>query len=705
VSDPTTQRQTPGDGPSTPAPPGEPARFGPWRREVCSFLELLALTGIALTQPALDILRRNPAIFITRDTSGTQLIVLTIGLVLVAPLLLWGLEVLVGLVFPQLRRPTHLVLLGGVLTVIGVEVLKKQTELGSTWLVVGALVIGVAGALLVMRFDVLQLWLRFLAVAPFVFAVLFLVSAPVAKVVFDPSPAAATDVDVKNPERVVMVVLDEFPTQSLLDGNGNIDATLFPNFARLAGDSTWYRNSTTVAPETEQAVPAIVTGQLPQSAHEVPVATSYPDNLFTLLGDTYEMNVHERITRLCPESLCPESTRDVARAQGGLRKLVRETLDLWADDASPKRQPEELNLGKIADPNLRALGTGRDFVASLQPSDRPKLDFLHVLLPHQAWHYVGSGQDYLQTGVAPGLAFYAWSTPWSALSGKQRHLLQLQATDRMLGEILDRLEEIGVYDDSLFVLTADHGVAFRAEESFRGVSEDNYPDIMWTPLFVKEPRQAGGRVDDRPVKSVDLVPTIADILEAPIPWDVDGHSTLGPRQPDDPEIFEWDLNPLKPPPGEKYAPVDGKKGLAEVERHQAWPPAADPRLRLYRIGEYGDLVGRPAAPLVAAGDAPSAALDQPQLYRRVVRTARTAPWLYVSGHVATPERGRPLAIAVNGVVAGLSETALDPGVANRTQFWGMLAPDAFVDGDNTVELYAIEGPADAPRLVPVRRTR
>lgn len=708
VPDPTTERDQAGqDAPDAPngSAPG-PARFGPWRSEIRAFLELLALTGIALTQPALDILRRNPAIFVTQGTSKTQLIILTLGMVLVAPMLLWGAEVVAGLVFPAARRFVHLVLIGIVVAVIGVEVLKKQTSLASAALVVGGLFAGALAAFLVMRFSVVGLWLRYLAIAPVVFAILFLLSKPVATAVFDASPVAVKGVKVGNPKRVVMVVMDEFATDSLLDGTGKIDETLFPNFAAFAGGSTWYRNDTTVAPYTEEAVPAIMTGKLPQDPGAVPVASSYPKSIFTLLGSTYRMNVQERITRLCPPSLCPASLRDRARTAGGLRRLTRETLNLWADDASPERQPTQLNLGKIADPNLRAFATGRQFVQSLRPTDQPQLDFLHILLPHQAWHYLGTGQDYLQTAVAPGLPFYAWTTPWAAMSGKQRHLLQLQAADTLLGQIIAKLKQIGAYDDSLVVLTADHGVSFRANDSFRGVSAENYPQIMWTPLFIKAPGQAGGAVDDRQVRSVDVLPTIAAYLDTKIPWKVDGRSVLGPPKPDGPrEVFEWDLNILKPPAGEKYIKVDGQKGFAAVMAGRAWDASGDPRLRLYRMGRYGALVGQRAAPLAAAGAGPSGSLDHPELLKNVRVGSKLVPWVYVSGRIATPTAGQAIAVAVNGVVAGLAETDAEPGVTESTRFWGLLAPEAFLDGTNTVALYLVDGPATAPRLTPVRRTR
>jgi hypothetical protein len=55
---------------------------------------------------------------------------------------------------------------------------------------------------------------------------------------------------------------------------------------------------------------------------------------------------------------------------------------------------------------------------------------------------------------APSLGkFYAsWLNEFTAASGRQRHRLQLQATDEMIGRMIAKLKRIGEYDDSL---TAD----------------------------------------------------------------------------------------------------------------------------------------------------------------------------------------------------------------------------------------------------------
>ena len=98
-----------------------------------------------------------------------------------------------------------------------------------------------------------------LGAAPaFHFKTIYQAGAGATPVLLGSGGGEAADVRVGNPKRVVFVVFDELPTESLLDGSGRVDAELFPNFARLAATSTWYRNESTVAPYTQTAVPAIV---------------------------------------------------------------------------------------------------------------------------------------------------------------------------------------------------------------------------------------------------------------------------------------------------------------------------------------------------------------------------------------------------------------------------------------------------------------
>ena len=118
----------------------------------------------------------------------------------------------------------------------------------------------------------------------------------------------------------------------------------------------------------------------------------------------------------------------------------------------------------------------------------------------------------------------------------ERHLLQVGYVDLVLGRIISRLRETGLWKTSLMIVTADHGISFRPGEPVRKVDADNIADIAPVPLFVKEPGQQTGVVDDRSARTIDIVPTIADVLGIHAPWEFDGRSLLLRNRPYPSEI-------------------------------------------------------------------------------------------------------------------------------------------------------------------------
>ena len=154
------------------------------------------------------------------------------------------------------------------------------------------------------------------------------------------------------------------------------------------------------------------------------------------------------------------------------------------------------------------------------------LAYSHLLLAARAVEVPPLGARVRLHGMDGWLASEHWDDdPWPVLQGYQRHLLQLEYTDRQLGRLLRRLERRGLWDRALVVVVADHGVSFRAGEGRRPVTADNLADIVNVPMFVKLPGQRRGRVDDRP-RAVDLLPTIAEVLGIRLPWETDGTSLL-----------------------------------------------------------------------------------------------------------------------------------------------------------------------------------
>ena len=204
---------------------------------------------------------------------------------------------------------------------------------------------------------------------------------------------------------VVLMVFDALPTGLLLDGQGAIDPELYPNLAELAGTSTWYRNNTTVAPATIEAVPAILSGRLGDVTTS-PVAGRYPHNVFTMLGGSYDIHALEPITGLCPVSQCPVA------AGSPLPDLLGDARTVWNTQMGTGTAEEFFVPGAFDDRYGRVEEwiDAQDFAAGA----RPDAYVMHVLLPHDGWEYLPDGERYGASMPATGL----WGGHWGA--GRRR---------------------------------------------------------------------------------------------------------------------------------------------------------------------------------------------------------------------------------------------------------------------------------------------
>jgi arylsulfatase A-like enzyme/Flp pilus assembly protein TadD len=130
----------------------------------------------------------------------------------------------------------------------------------------------------------------------------------------------------------------------------------------------------------------------------------------------------------------------------------------------------------------------------------------------------------LDEGVLPqrdGLATFEAADQWIKSQTGQRYFLFLQvdarSADAVVGRLLEELKRTKRYNDSTIVLTADYG-----DPSSGTTLDDN---SLHVPLIVKQPGEAGaGRRVPQPVQHIDLLPTLLDVVRAPMPSDLRGRS-------------------------------------------------------------------------------------------------------------------------------------------------------------------------------------
>ncbi len=123
---------------------------------------------------------------------------------------------------------------------------------------------------------------------------------------------------------------------------------------------------------------------------------------------------------------------------------------------------------------------------------------------------------------------------------ERQHLINLYdaeiaLVDSWIKEVLDKIKELGLWENTMVVLNADHGEAFGEHNRYYH-GHTLYEEEVRVPLIVKPPRSAvDGKVITGPVRNLDIMPTILDYCRIVPPRDLNGQS-LRP-------FIETDLSP------------------------------------------------------------------------------------------------------------------------------------------------------------------
>jgi glucan phosphoethanolaminetransferase (alkaline phosphatase superfamily) len=113
-----------------------------------------------------------------------------------------------------------------------------------------------------------------------------------------------------------------------------------------------------------------------------------------------------------------------------------------------------------------------------------------------------------------------------------RYLNIVHAADRQLGLLFAALRERGIADDTIVVITGDHGEGFRDPHDQRGHGFTIYQEDVNVPLIIWNPRlfSPGKRLTEV-CGHIDLNPTIADLLGVSPSREWQGYSLFDPRRP------------------------------------------------------------------------------------------------------------------------------------------------------------------------------
>lgn len=606
-----------------------------------------------------------------------------------------------------------------------------------------AAVSGVGLAVAASRVPVVRTGLQVLGGISIVFVALFAIASPTSDLVWATEATAVDGLAIDDPAPVIVLVFDELPLASIIDAEGNINAGLYPNYARLAEDGTWFRNSWTTSATTTRSVPIALSGF---ATGGVPSSIGWPENIFTLLGDRYSVNAYEPATRLCPTSVCDESQPDPTREETASATFTSSLKDLavvYGHQALPGTLADDLpsidnSWGNFGDDdtlapsepvteatapedqeihdrmeedvldewrNLEGRGPGsqmaamREVIDSIDGDETEALYVAHSVFPHAPWR-VMPDTTVADRGFTMETDGGSWADDEELLRGSyQGQLLQIGATDTIIGELIDKLETEGIWDEAIVVVLADHGASFEAGAERRKWNGSNEDALYRTPLIIKAPGHANGDVSDVNARLEDVVPTIAAALGVDVDWEFDGRDLFGNAPPPDGREMNWydewhDADPT----------VDG---LFETAAENALlVPQGDDWSDVVALGRSGYLVGTPVASTRVAAKTgvvwtlePDARHGDTDPYANV-ETASLPPAI-VRGHLELPADSAPpteVVLAVNGTLSGVA-AYLRESEPGRWTFEAVMDWRLLSDGANEVEVFiANPGQGDGVQL-------
>ena len=667
-----------------------------WHVALRRFVTYLALATIAVSQPLLDLYGTNLTVFSAAKVGRLEIGVFIVLVMLVPAVLATSVDRFSVRFGPVVHRSVEVTIAFLFLFVFGM-VLFRWLNVERDYLVYPA---SVAFALLLTRLYVaresLRQWVSWLSiVAVAVLATFVLQAQPIlfpGSTMFADASVGRTDIP------VFMVIMDEAPLYALLGTDGHFNAKRFPNFAALADETTWYRDNTAISNFTHQAVPGIMASKIPEQ-DDSPFLALHPRNIFTLLGDKMDVDAVEPVTSLCPSDVCSNTEEATGFSGSRLWSFLKDALVVYGQRTLPyysrralpdtehgwggfgaveSRFVEQLKTGALGQANAIVDGA-RDLVQASQ-GNAAAFRLVHALVPHAPWYMT---PDQRITSIP---VYSTTSNPESGDGTRdnyQRFLHQFIGTDKAIGQAMKVLKDAGLWDKTLIIVTADHGISFVPGKQQRNVvlkDRERVLDIYKVPTFVKYPGQTSGKTSDCESSNLDLVPTIVDVLDVTTDWTFLG-SSLANGCP------QRDKRPIETATGKRGQVAETFTDLLTRVAYYDKVVSADGDVRaVAAVGSSAKLIGQPLDVKEATNQVLKWTVSRPQDFVNLTSQPGSRVAVTINGGIVSSafDVGTEGILVIDGIAAGVvGELSGAEGIYGYT---AVIDSTLMTPGDHTVEL-------------------
>ncbi|MGP1396304.1 MAG: sulfatase-like hydrolase/transferase [Inquilinaceae bacterium] len=330
-----------------------------------------------------------------------------------------------------------------------------------------------------------------------------------------------------------------------------------PNLDRLAARGVTFDNAYTPSPLCVPARMSLLTGNHPSSqdcwTNSDPLASTIPTTAHAAGAAGYRPVLIGRMHAIGPDQMHGYAEREVGDHSTnwvggtahslGILDRTNDPFRVSIERSGPGQSSYELHDDDVAAATVARIGAIAE--GRRNGDDRPFFLVSSYLLPHQP--YVAKTDDYAlydgkvggpEQPPAPPDREHPYLAAWRRHTGietldyadivrsRTAYYALVTAFDRMVGRVLDALQESGLTDNTLIVYVSDHG----DQIGERGLwwKQTFYEESVKVPMILSWPGHLpAGERRSQIVNLIDLAPTLCEALSAPALPGIDGRSFLG----------------------------------------------------------------------------------------------------------------------------------------------------------------------------------
>lgn len=141
--------------------------------------------------------------------------------------------------------------------------------------------------------------------------------------------------------------------------------------------------------------------------------------------------------------------------------------------------------------------------------------------------YFNALPKFMQESMNRDRWYWRWDTTEKYNINMRAYLRMLTGMDRVVGKVMQTLEEKGLADNTVVIYTADNGY-YMGDRGFAG-KWSHFEQSLRVPLIIHDPRmpkKKRNRVEPAPVLNIDLPATMLELAGLPVPGKYQGRSVL-----------------------------------------------------------------------------------------------------------------------------------------------------------------------------------